>query len=407
MSVEKVLAELENQGKIFHEFKKANDERVEKLEKGQAGVGEIEQKLERMNAALDKAEETIQNLEKHVAKNNRPGFAEGKVTDEHKKAFKLFLTNGDATQLKAIRNTVRTDSDTDGGLAVPDELDRQVESLFEDSGAMMNLCLVKTAGKGYQKLFNVKGTNVVNTSEMEIIENTSTSKLVKITPVWGKKEAKPLLSQEAIEDIFFDAEAFVKEDVFEELEESFELELLQGTGASGATKGLLLYDKSTDVDGTRAFGSIQYLKTGVSGGFKTPTASVSPADDLIDVQSALKEKFQKNATWLMNRKTKGAVRKFKDANGAYIWQPRLDLDTPEMILGDRVATSHGMPIVAANSYSIIYGDFKKATTIVLRPGLYVVRDPYSKKPNVEFIFVKRYGFMLRNSEGLKILQNAA
>ena len=80
---------------------------------------------------------------------------------------------------------------------------------------------------------------------------------------------------------------------------------------------------------------------------------------------------------------------------------------PEMLLGYGIKTSAGMPTVAANSYSIVFGDFDKAVTIVLRPGLYVVRDPYSKKPNVEFIFVKRYGLMLRHSEGVKLLQNAA
>lgn len=408
MSLEKILATLEEQGKAFHAFKEANDERLSKLEAGKGGVGEVEAKLEKINAALDAQEQAVENLEKELVKSKKatlPGNP-GAPNAEHLEAFRDFI-KGDGTKLKAIQNTVRTDNDPDGGFAVPEELDSEVERLFKDSGAMMDICRVKTAGKGYHKLFNIGGATVVDGKELEIIDNTETSKLVKISPVWGKKEAKPLLSQEAIEDMFFSAEEFVREDVIEEMAEDIESELLIGDGQLGKTKGLLAYTKSTDVDGTRAFGAIQYRKTGVSAGFKAVTTSVSPADDLIDLIADLKEKYQKNAIFLMNRATKGAVRKFKDANGAYIWQPRLALDMPEMLLGYGIKTSAGMPVVAANSYSIAFGDFDKAVTIVLRPGLYVVRDPYSKKPNVEFIFVKRYGLMLRHSEGVKLLQNAA
>lgn len=407
MSLEKIIQTLDKQGEAFNAFTKANDERLSKLESGQA-TGELEAKLEKINAALDANEQTIKNLEKELAKKNRPPLGgDNSTAKERKEAFKAFLATGDSSKLKQFQNTVRTDNDGDGGFGVPDELDTEVEKLLRESGAMMQICRVKTAGKGYHKLFNVGGLEVVDGKELEIITNTETSKLVKISPVWGKKEAKPLLSQESIEDMFFDPEAWVREDVFEELEEGIESELLQGDGSAGKTKGLLSYTKSTDVDGTRAFGAIQYRKTGVSGGFKVTSATVNPADDLIDLTTDLKEKFQGNAIFLMNRSTKGAVRKFKNNNGDYIWQPRLALDMPEMLLGYGIRTSHGMPAVAANSFSIGFGDFDRAATVVLRPGLYMVRDPYSKKPNVEFIFVKRYGFMLRNSEGIKLLQNAA
>lgn len=406
MSIEKILATLEEQGKVFHAFKEANDERIKKLEAGQAGVGEIENKLEKMTAALDKNEQTVENLEKELVKSKKAVIVTGAGNAEHREAFRDFI-KGDGTKLKAIQNTIRTDNDPDGGFAVPEELDSEVERLFKDSGAMMAICRVKTAGKGYHKLFSVGGTEVVDGKELEIIDNTATSKLVKISPIWGKKEAKPLLSQEAIEDMFFNAEEFVREDVLEVMAEDIESELLIGDGSAGKTKGLLAYTKSDAVDGTRAFGAIQYRKTGVSAGFKATSATVNPADDLIDLTADLKEKYHNNAIFLMNRSTKSAVRKFKDNNGAYIWQPRLAIDMPEMLLGYGIKTSAGMPTVAANSYSIVFGDFDKAVTIVLRPGLYVVRDPYSKKPNVEFIFVKRYGLMLRHSEGVKLLQNAA
>lgn len=406
MSTEKILEAINNQNVAWEVFKKANDERLARIEARAGGTGEIEEKLAKINDTIDRNEVTIANLEAHAAKNATPNMGT-KTSKEHSEALRAYITTGNDAALRAIVNVVKTGTDPDGGFGVPQELDAEVDKLLRETGAMMNLCRIKTVGAGYSKLVNVLGVAVANTKELEIIANTATSKLAKVSPVWGKMEAKPLLSQEAIEDIFFNAEAWIREDVFEQMDETLELELLQGAGALGATKGLLSYGMSTDIDGVRAFGELQYRKTGVAGGFKVTSATVNPADDLIDLTTDLKEKFQQNSVFLMNRKTKGAVRKFKDNDGAYIWQPRMSEAEPERILGFGVRTSHGMPIVADGSNAIAFGDFDKSVSICLRPGLYVIRDQYSKKPNIEFIFVKRYGLMLRNSEGIKILRTAA
>jgi len=407
MSLEKILNTLDEQGKLFHEFKKANDERVAKLEANGA-VGEVNTKLAKMEAAFQKNEETLENLEKAIAANNRIDFGKSPEKERHAKAFAKFVITGDDSELKAIKAAVKVSSDPDGGFAVPEDLDAVVDKLMLESSPMMQLCGIKRFGANYSKLVNVRGATTVNSAELAVISETATSKLVKITPVYGKRVAEPIISQESLEDMMFDPEEWVRDDVSEELFENLEEEFITGDGSLNKTKGFLSYPTSTAVDGTRAFGALQIINSGVSAGFKALNAAtgVNPADSLIDMQTALKEKHHAGSVWLVNRSVKGTMRKFKDNDGNYLWQPRITIGEQEMLLGYPLRTSHFMPAAAAGSLSVVFGDFKRAILLIARPGLSVVRDPYTQAPNLRFVFSKRYGLMLRNSEALKILRFA-
>lgn len=406
--MEELLKELQEQRQIFEDFKAANETMVKAKADGKS-IAELEEKLTKINDAMCKQAELIDKLEEAQAKQNSPGFLDD-TTPKNIEAFKAFLRNGDQNSyMNAIRASVRTDQDADGGVAVPTELDKVVEQLARQSGAMMDLCEVVAGGVGMQKLVDVKGSGVVNSAELQIIESTPTGKLVKVTPVWGKLEAKPLLSQEAVEDIYFDVESWVEEGVGEAIEDSIEKELIIGLGSDNETKGFLAYGTSEEEDEARAFGKFQFIKTGVSGGFVAVSAAngASPIDTFLDVESKLKESYQKNASWLMKGSTKTAIRKFKDAQANFLWQPRVSLTEPETLLGYPIRTSAYMPAVADNALCVAFGDFKRALRIVLRPNLYIVRDPYSRKPNVEYCFTKRYGLMLKNTEAIKLIKTAA
>lgn len=409
MSLEKILNTLEEQGKLFHEFKKANDERIAKIEAKAGGVGEVEEKLAKMSNHFDKLDAQLENVEKHVAASSRPDFGNTKMSPEYRNAFEKFVKTGDDSALKAVKNAVKTSSDPDGGYGVPEDVDTQVDKLLLESSPMLQICNVKTFGANYSKLVNVRGAVSGNSAELATIEETEASKLVKVSPVYGKRVAAPLISEEALNDIFFDVESWVKEDVAEEMIEDLETEFITGNGNLNATKGFLSYTMAETADGTRAFGEIQIIKTGVNGAFQALDAAnaINPADKLIDLQTALKEKHHAGAIWLMNRSVKGTVRKIKDNVGNYVWQPRLSLAEPETLLGYQLRTSHAMPAAATGSLSVAFGDFKRGITIVIRPGMYVVRDNVTKAPNVRFVFSKRYGLMLRNSEAIKILKMAS
>ena len=78
-----------------------------------------------------------------------------------------------------------------------------------------------------------------------------------------------------------------------------------------------------------------------------------------------------------------------------------------MLLGYPITISDAMPDIAADSLSIAFGDFKRAITIQVRPGLYIVRDNVTAYPNIYLNFSKRYGLMLRDSRAIKVMKFAA
>ena len=96
---------------------------------------------------------------------------------------------------------------------------------------------------------------------------------------------------------------------------------------------------------------------------------------------ALSADYRANATFVMNSKTAGAVRKIKDTEGRFMWSDGVTAGQPATLMGYRVLILEDMPDIAANSYPIAYGDFTSGYTIAERPDLRILRDPFSAKPN--------------------------
>jgi HK97 family phage major capsid protein len=134
---------------------------------------------------------------------------------------------------------------------------------------------------------------------------------------------------------------------------------------------------------------------------------VSPADALISTYYALKAGYRNGASWLMSDATMGSVRKFKDADGAFIWNPPSAAAPVATILQKPVYTDDNMSAVAANAYPIAFGDFNRGYLIVDRMGVRVLRDPYTNKPNVHFYTTKRVGGAVVNFEAIKLLKIAS
>jgi len=166
-------------------------------------------------------------------------------------------------------------------------------------------------------------------------------------------------------------------------------------------RGITQYALSTAVDASRPWGTIQSVKTGVSGAFAAATTSVSPADVLVDTVYALRATYRQNASWLMNSKTAGACRKMKDADGRFIWTDSLVVGQPPIMLGYPVEIDEFIPDIGANAPAIWFGDWAQGYVIVDRPGVRLLRDPYTNKPNVIFYAYQRVGGGLQNSEAIK------
>ena len=131
-----------------------------------------------------------------------------------------------------------------------------------------------------------------------------------------------------------------------------------------------------------------------------------PADCIINLVYALGADYRANATFVMNSKTAGAVRKMKDADGRFLWSDGLAAGEPARLMGYPVLICEDMPDIAANTYAIAFGDFRAAYTIAERPDLRILRDPFSAKPNVLFYANKRVGGDITDFAAIKLLKIA-
>jgi HK97 family phage major capsid protein len=109
----------------------------------------------------------------------------------------------------------------------------------------------------------------------------------------------------------------------------------------------------------------------------------------------------------MNRATQSVIRKMKDGDGTYLWQPAATPGEAPILLGFPVAESEDMPDIASNAYAIAFGDFRRGYLIVDRVGIRVLRDPYSAKPYVLFYTTKRVGGGVQDFDAVKVMKFAA
>lgn len=383
-------------GKKFDEFKSVNDKRVEALESEKA---KLAGQVEGLNEKLGELDQLKSALEKEIADIKRPG-AGGKDVSEHKAAFLQFVRKGKddglaELQAKALQTTV----DADGGYAVPEELDRAILELLRDESPMRQVCnQITVSTPDYKKLISLGGAGSGWVGETDARPATGTPTLAQIAAYMGEIYANPQATQTSLDDMFFDAEGWLQTEVAREFAEREGNAFLLGNGTN-KPKGLLAYTLSTDPDGTRDFGKLQKVHSGEAGKFD--------GDDLISLVYALKRGYRSNASWMMSGLTVTACRLLKDDQNNYLWQPGLQAGQPSTLLGYGIVENEDMPDVAADAYAVLFGDFRRAYTIVDRIGTRVLRDPYTNKPNVGFYTTKRVGGMLTDSQAVKVLTLSA
>lgn len=335
----------------------------------------------------------------------RPGVAGdyGHMDDmEHKSAFfDGFIKKGDTDALKAVEaKALSTSTGGDGGYAVPMVIDSEIEKQLRLLSPLRAIVKVKTIETSdYKRLVNTGGAASGWVGETDARTETGTPSLeqVQITP--GELYANAAATQRALDDMQFDAEAWLNEEVAEEFAAQEAAAIVNGDGTE-KPKGFLTYTTAATGDDVRTFGQIEHVATGADGAFP----GTDPADILIDLVHALSARYRQGAHFVMNSKTLAMVRKFKDMDGNFIWRAGLAEGQPDTLLGYPVVECEDMPDVATDSLSIAFGNFERAYTLVERTGTRVLRDPYSNKPYVHFYATRRVGGALVNDHALKLLK---
>lgn len=395
---------LKKQGTAFEEFKRANDDRLKAIEAKGYAPADVVEKVEKINNDLTELGKQIADVAK---KSNRPAAGDGSESAEqaeYKSAFReSFLRKGDASGLKDLeRKAFQSGSDVDGGYFIDEEMEMEVDRIAATVSPMRALADVRVIGsKGLEFRAKTSGMAARWVGEGEAGGETANPKYAKLEILAEEMEAEPWVYNNALDDADFDVVADITDEAGIAFGEAEGAAFISGNGIK-KPRGILTYDIAANA--SYAWGKIGYIASGGAGAF----AASNPGDNIIDLLHSLKSVYRTGATLLMADTTLAAVRKIKDGSGNfYLFNPDATGKFAGFVLGAPVEIDDNMPVVAANSYSIAYANFKRAYRIVDRKGIALIRDNLTTKGTTKFNFRKRVGGGIRNYEAIKLMKFAA
>lgn len=424
----KVSEAIEAIANAFDEYKKTNDQRIEAIKKG-AGTAELDLKLAKMDEHMSALAEQKARLEKMETKLARPGVlaaeaqrGESKEDTEYREAFADWVRNPRdhsteqraALAAKAVQTAreskarndrerraaqVVTTTGAAGGFALPEVIERTISRLTVDISPILQLATVRTVGTSdYKELVDIGGAGFEWVGETDTRNQTNTPDLVEVAPTFGMASAKPQASEESLDDLFFDVEGWLIDSAVEALAAGKGAAAIAGNGTKKPTGILAGPTPVTTADSSRAFGTLQYVKSGQAAALPTS------ADVFYDLIYSLRARYRSNARWLTNKLVLSAMRKYKDTTNQYLWQPSLLAGQPDTFMGYAVSEAEDMPVVAANAFPLAFGDFKEGYLFVQRVGMRMTRDEITTPGFVKFYIRERVGGKLRNTQAIKLLK---
>jgi HK97 family phage major capsid protein len=323
---------------------------------------------------------------------NIPGMEtrSGRASDEYRKAFwNAMRTRAGEGLDPVIRNALQIGTDTEGGYLVPDEFERTLVDTLEDENIFRRLANVITTSSGDRKIPVVasKGTASWIDEEGAIPESDDSFGQVSIGAY--KLGTMIKVSEELLNDSVFNLETYIAKEFARRIGNKEEDTFFTGDG-SGKPTGILA-----------ATGGAQLGVTAAS-------ATAITIDEILDLFYSLKAPYRNKAVFVMNDATVKAIRKLKDGQGQYLWQPSLQAGTPDTILNRPLYTSAYVPAIAASAKTIAFGDFGYYW-VADRQGRVFKRlnELYAATGQVGFVATQRVDGKLILPEAIKVLQQKA
>ncbi|MGQ3290806.1 MAG: phage major capsid protein [Shinella sp.] len=387
----------------FEVFKETNDRRLGEIEQKMTADVVTRDKVDRINRAMDEQKRVLDQLALKRARPALGGSGEGNLeVAEHKAAFSAYMRRGDDAALRALESkAMSVGSAADGGYLVPPETDTDIGRRLSAASPIRALATVRqVSGTVLKKPFATTGMAAGWVAETAARPQTGNAQLAELSFPTMELYAMPAATPALLDDAAVDVERWISSEIDIVFGEQEGTAFVSGDGTN-KPKGFLSYTNVAEA--SWSWGNIGYIATRAAGAFKAS----NPSDTLFDTIYALKAGHRQNGTFVMNRKTQGAIRKFKDADGNYLWRPPASVGQSASLLGFAIAEAEDMPDVAADSFSIAFGDFRSGYLVVDRTGVRVLRDPYSAKPYVLFYTTKRVGGGVQNFEAIKLVKFAA
>jgi HK97 family phage major capsid protein len=310
----------------------------------------------------------------------------GRASDEYKQAFWKTMRSKNSFE---VQNALQIGTDSEGGYLVPDEFERTLIEALQEENIFRQLANIITTSSGDRKIPVVasKGTASWVDEEGAIPESDDAFGQVSIGAY--KLATMIKVSEELLNDSVFNLEQYIAKEFARRIGAKEEEAFFVGDG-SGKPTGIL-----------NATG-------GAELGVTAASATAVTVDEVMDLFYSLKSPYRKNAVFVMNDATVKAIRKLKDGNGQYLWQPSITSGQPDTILNRPVKTSAYVPTIASAKKTIAFGDF----------GYYWVADRqgrsfqrlnelYAATGQVGFKATQRVDGKLILAEAIKVLQMKA
>ena len=391
LSLREKRAKLWNDTKAFLDSHRDGDGMVsaednatyEKMEADVVALGKEIERLERQAAIDRELDQPTASPLVSAPIARTPEQKAGRASVEYKKAFWNQMRGRSSYE---IRNALQVGELSEGGYTVPDEFDKQLIEGLEDENIMRGLVHIIRTGSGEHKIPIVAshGTGSWVEEEQQIPESDDAFSQVTLTA--HKFATMIRISRELLNDSAFDLAAYISH------------EFVRRAGAA-EEQAILTGDDSHKPIG------LLHDTLGAQVGVTTASATAITADELIDMQHSLKSGYRRKAVWIMNDATISAIRKLKDGQGQYIWQPGIKEGAPDMLFNQRVLMSNYMPLIATGNKVILYGDFsyywlaeREGRTLERLNELYAVTD------QVGFKMTERLDGRLILPEAVKCLQ---
>lgn len=396
---------LQKQGEAFEELKKSNDARIEAIEKKGFAPADVVEKIDKINADMNQLGKDIAEVARKSGRPSAPGA--GILTpeqEEYKSAFRQFMRKGgDAHQLAALeRKALGRGSDVDGGVLVPVDIETSIDRVASTMSAMRMVADVRVIGSAsHKKRVKTRGTAARWVGEGEAGGESQNPQFATIEITAHGMEAEPWVLNETLEDADYDLETDVSDESGIAFAEAEGDAFINGDGVK-KPRGITKY--TVVANSSYAWGKVGYVASGASGDF----AASNPSDKILDLIHSLRQTYRNGASMLMADTTLSKVRQIKDGSGQYYL---FSLDptgqSAGLVLGVPVIVDDYMPAMAANSYSIAYGNFKRGYRIVDRRGIALIRDNLTTKGTTKFNLTKRVGGEIINFEAIKLMKFAS
>ncbi|WP_139975836.1 phage major capsid protein [Ochrobactrum sp. CGA5] len=398
-----IKAAIDGVNRAFEEFKAEHKKELEDVRKDIVQA----EKVDRINDDLGKMSKAIDELNVKMALGNVPGKegdTETAEMKEYKADFNEWVRTGEgegkirSANKSGVMASMSVGSNPDGGYTAPVEWDRQITDKLALVSPMRRFASIQNVrGQGFKHLYNMHGAGSGWVGETAARPQTNTPQFAEYAFKFGEIYANPGVTQILLEDSEIDIAAYLAGEVDLEFAQQEGVAFLSGDGVN-KPKGVLMFDATAEA----ALPAAERHPLGPVLEVNTGDAAALTSDGLIDLVYGIpSERVTQASAFYTNRKTHAIIRKMKDGQDNYLWQPPYQAGQPAQILGYAVNELSGMPDVAADAIPVIFGDMAQGYRIFDRLGVQVLRDPYTNKPYVMFYTRKRVGGGLWNPEFIR------